>query len=102
MHRLDAAKLYRLIVEQQPEQRIYHAVAETGIPFKDIATTIGKGLNIPTVSKTGDEAAAHFTWFLHFAGMGCKASAEKTMATTGWQPTNEGLMEDLVNGGYFE
>lgn len=102
VHRLDAAKLYRLIVEQQPQQRIYHAVAETGIPFREIATAIGNGLNIPVISKTGDEAAAHFTWFLHFAGMGCKASAEKTMATTSWQPTHAGLMEDMRTSGYFE
>lgn len=102
VHRLDAAKLYRLIVEQQPAQRIYHAIAETGIPFKEIATAIGQGLNVPTVSKTGEDAVAHFTWFLHFAGMGCKALAEKTMATTGWQPTHNGLMEDLAEGGYFE
>lgn len=102
VHRLDAAKLYRLIVELQPQQRIYHAVAEQGIPFKDIATAIGKGLNLPTISKTGDEAAAHFTWFQHFAGMGCMASATKTIAATGWQPTCEGLMADLTDGGYFE
>lgn len=100
-HRFDAAKLYRLIIEKQPGLKVFHAVAETGIPFKTIAETIGKGLDIPVESKTGDAIAAHFTWFAHFAAMGAEASAAKSIEATGWEPTEVGLLEDLVSGGYF-
>jgi len=100
-HRFDAAALYRLIAEQKPEQMVYHAVAEEGIPFKDIAAAIGNGLNLPVVSKTGEEAQAHFGWFSHFAAMGCRASSAKTRETLGWQPVQPTLMEELVPGIYL-
>lgn len=101
VHRQDAAVLYRLIAEQSPAQRIYHAVAEEGIPFRDIAAAIGQGLHLPTVSKKDKDAEAHFTWFTHFATLGCPASSAKTRKTLGWQPTQPGLLEDLVPGIYF-
>jgi len=101
VHRLDAAVLYRLIAERKPSQRVYHAVAEEGIAFRVIAEAIGQGLQLPVVSKTGKEAEAHFTWFTHFASLGCPASAAKTKKTLGWQPTQTSLLEDLVPGIYF-
>lgn len=101
VHRFDAAVLYRLIVEQQPALKAFHAVAEEGIPFREIATAIGEGLQLPTISKSGDEAAAHFGWFTHFAGMGCTASSAKSRAVTGWQPKQITLIPDLTTGGYF-
>jgi len=100
VHRSDAASLYRLIVEKQPEQKTFHAVAETGIPFREIAETIGKGLDIPVVSKTGDDIAAHFSWFAHFAAMGCPSSSEKTRQALGWEPHGPGLIEDM-SAHYF-
>ncbi len=99
-HRHDAAQLYRLIVEQQPEQRMFHAVAEQGIAFKEIAKAISDGLNLPLESLKPEEAQKHFTWFTHFAMMDCEASAEKTKATLGWQPTHIDLMQDL-KANYF-
>lgn len=101
VHRLDAATLYRLIIEKQPAQKVYHAVAEGGIAFKEIATTIGNALQIPTVSKDNAGAEAHFTWFKHFASMDCPASSEQTRATLNWTPTHQELMEDLKVGIYF-
>jgi nucleoside-diphosphate-sugar epimerase len=101
VHRSDAAVLYRLIVEKQPALKTIHAVAEEGIAFKAIAEAIGKGLNIPVVSKTGDEAAAHFTWFTHFASMDCAASSAKTREALGWNPTGPGLIDDINNAGYL-
>jgi len=101
VHRLDAAVLYRLIVEQQPSQKVYNAVAEEGIPLRDIAEAIGKGLNLPAVSRTGKDAEAHFTWFTHFAALDCPASSEKTRKILNWQPSQPGLLEDLVRGIYF-
>ncbi|HWV28154.1 MAG TPA: SDR family oxidoreductase [Dyadobacter sp.] len=101
VHRHDAAVLYRLIVEQRPSLKVLHAVAEPGIPFREIAQAIGTGLGLPVVSKTGDAAAAHFTWFQHFAGIGCVASSEKTRETLGWLPGAPGLLEDIALAGYL-
>jgi len=101
VHRSDAAVLYRLIVEKQPALKTIHAVAEEGIAFKEIAEAIGKGLNLPVVSKTGDDAAAHFTWFTHFASMDCAASSAKTREALGWDPTGPGLIDDINNAGYL-
>lgn len=101
VHRSDAAALFRLIIEKQPAQKVYHAVAEQGIPFKQIAAAIGKALQVPVVSKDGADAEAHFTWFKHFASIGCPASSAQTQATLGWKPVHAGLLEELVPGIYF-
>jgi hypothetical protein len=95
VHRSDAATLYRLIVEKQPVQKIFHAVAETGISFREIAEAIGKGLNLPVVSKSGENVAAHFGWFAHFASIDCPASSEKTREVLDWKLEGAGLIEDL-------
>ena len=96
VHRLDAATMYRLAIEKKPEQRIFHAIGDRGVPFKQIAETIGKGLNIPVVSKRGDDATAYFTWFAHFAGMNCPSSNDITCEALGWEPTGRGLIDDLL------
>lgn len=101
VHRLDAAVLYRLIIEKQPEQKVYHAVAEEGVPFKEIAAAIGKGLQLPTVSKDGNEAETHFGWLKHFASMDCAASSGLSRTTLGWEPTYPTLLADLTPGVYF-
>jgi nucleoside-diphosphate-sugar epimerase len=101
VHRLDAAVVYRLIIEKQPEQKVYHAVAEEGIAFKQIATAIGKGLQLPTVSKDGSDAEVHFGWFKHFAGMNCSASSELSRKTLGWEPTHPTLLDELIPGIYL-
>jgi len=101
VHRFDAAVLYRLIVEKQPAQKVYHAVAEESIPFKQIATAIAKGLQMPVVSKDGADAEAHFGWFKHFASMGSPASGAQTRKTLGWKPVHPGLIDELVPGIYF-
>jgi nucleoside-diphosphate-sugar epimerase len=95
VHRFDAAKIYRLAIEQRPSQKVFHAVAESGIAFRKIAEAIGKGLNVPVVNKNGAEAEKHFTWFLHFASMDCEASSELTQKTLGWKAKCETLIEDL-------
>jgi len=100
VHRKDAASLYRLIIEKQPEQKVFHPVAETGIPFKEIAEAIGKGLNLPAASKTGDDIAAHFGWFAHFAALNCPSSSDKTRQALGWEPHEPGLIADMT-ANYF-
>jgi len=101
VHRFDAAAMYRLIIEQQPAQKVFHAVAEEGIPFRKIATAIGESLHLPTVSKEGEDAAAHFGWFIHFASISCAASSQLSSTTLGWQPQHPALLEELVPGIYF-
>lgn len=102
VHRFDAAVVYRLILEKQPVQKVFHPVAEEGVPFREIARTIGDGLHIPTVSKTGADAEAHFGWFMHFAGMGVVPSAEETKRVLGWEPVEKGILQDIVEGGYLK
>ncbi|WP_343315719.1 SDR family oxidoreductase [Brucella sp. BE17] len=101
VHRLDAARLYRLALEKGFAGARYHAVAEDGVAFRDIATAIGDGLSIPVVSKTLEEAAAHFDWFSHFARMDVRASNVWTCAQLGWEPGQPDLISDLKLGHYF-
>lgn len=101
VHRTDAAVLYRLIVEKQPILKVLNAVAEEGVPFREIAEAIGQGLHLPVTSKTGDEAAAHFEWFAHFASIDCPASSQKTREALGWDTKGVGLIEDINTAGYF-
>jgi nucleoside-diphosphate-sugar epimerase len=101
VHRSDAARLYRLAIEKNAGPARYHATAEEGVPFKEIATVIGKRLGVPVVSKSPEEAAQHFTWFAHFATMDNLASSAKTRAMTGWQPTGPGLIADIDRDAYF-
>lgn len=101
VHRLDAALLYRLILEKNAPPAIYHAVGEEGIPFRDITAIIGKHLDIPVVSKTGQEAADYFGWFLYFASLNTPASSEWTRSVLGWEPTHRGLLQDVDSETYF-
>ena len=101
VHRFDAAVLYRLIVEKQPEHRVYHAVAEEGIPFRQLASAIGQGLNLQTISKEGPDAEAHFGWLTYFAAKSCAASSEQSRKTLNWEPREVSLLEDLASGVYF-
>ncbi len=97
----DVARLYRLAVEQTGSGvTVYHAVQEEGVPLRDIAETLGKGLKIPTVSIDPEKSGEHFGWFAHFAGLDMPASSEWTRKTLGWEPTGPGLIEDLTNMRY--
>src|SRR5271156_183819 len=86
VHRLDAAHLYRLILEKLPAGARFHGVAEEGVAFRDIARVIGRRLNIPVVTKSPEEAANHFGWFAHFAAMDNPASSTRTQQQLGWCP----------------
>lgn len=102
VHRLDAAKVYRLALEAGVPRPTYHAVADEGVPFKDIAAVIGRRLGVPVISKTKEEAEGHFGWLAPFAAMDLAASSEKTKAMLGWAPDQPGLIADLDQPGYFE
>ena len=102
VHRLDAAKLFRLALEKNAEGGTrYHGVAERGVPFKTIAEVIGKHLNLPVESKSAEEAAAYFDWFTHFAALNNPSLSEQTREQLGWEPVNIGLIEDIDNDYYF-
>jgi nucleoside-diphosphate-sugar epimerase len=101
VHRLDAAQLYRLVLEKGTAGAVYHAVAEEGVPFREIAGVIGRRLNIPIVSKTAEEAAQHFGWFAHFAAMDNPSSSAQTQQQMGWRPTRPGLISDFDHMRYF-
>ncbi|WP_224544290.1 SDR family oxidoreductase [Mesorhizobium sp. CA16] len=99
-HVLDVAKLYRLALDKQEAGVRYNAVAEEGIPVREIAEVIGAGLNVPVVSLSQEEAADHFGWLAMFASLDMQASSEWTRAHLGWQPTGPGLIADLERMDY--
>lgn len=102
VHRLDAAPLYRLALEKGLAGASYHAVAEEGVPVGEIAQAIGRGLKIPVVSLSPDEAPSHFTWLSFFAGMDALASSALTQQRLGWRPTERpGMLEDLEHASAF-
>jgi nucleoside-diphosphate-sugar epimerase len=102
VHRLDAAHLYRLVLEKGSAGARYHGIAEEGVPFRDIAGVIGRRLNLPVVSKTREEAADHFGWFANFASIDAPALSQRTRQLLGWQPTQPGLIVDIDRARYFQ
>ena len=101
VHRDDAARAYVLALEKGEAGMRYHAVGDEGIAFRDIATVIGRKLNLPVVSIPRSAATEHFGWMGNFAGMDVPASHKLTSERLGWQPTGPGLIEDLEQGSYF-
>ncbi len=94
-HVSDVARLYRLALERAETGAVYNAVAEEGVPARDIAETIGRRLKLPVKSIAPEEAGAFFGWLAMFAGRDMPASSEKTQKTLGWRPTGPGLIADL-------
>jgi nucleoside-diphosphate-sugar epimerase len=101
-HVSDVAHLYRLALENHAAGARYHAVAEEGVPMREIAETIGRGLKIPVVSVSPEKAADHFGWLAMFAGADLRASSEQTRKSLGWKPTGPGLIADLRNTDYSQ
>ena len=96
VHVLDAAPVYRPALEKGPNRARYHAVDEEGVTAKAIAEAIGRGLKIPVVSLSPEEAAGHFGWLGHFAGTDGPASSALTQERLGWRPTQKaGMIDDL-------
>jgi nucleoside-diphosphate-sugar epimerase len=100
VHRTDAARLVRLAMEKAPAGTRVHAVAEDGIPSRDIAAAIGDYLGVPTVSVATDDVEAHFGWIGRFFGMDMPASSERTRDLLGWAPTGPTLLDDIAAGAY--
>ena len=103
VHLLDAAPLYRLALEKGSVGARYHAVAEESVSVREIAEAIGRGLKVPVVSKSPEEAGEHFGWLGRFAGFDMPASSALTQERLGWHPTTQpGLISDLENMQYSQ
>jgi nucleoside-diphosphate-sugar epimerase len=102
VHRFDAAHLYRLVLEKGTAGAAYHAIGDQGIPTKEIAEAIGRGLRLPVVSKSGEDATNHFGWMTRFFSLDGPASSKRTEQELGWRPTHRGLIEDMEKADYFK
>jgi nucleoside-diphosphate-sugar epimerase len=102
VHRLDAAHLFRLVLEKGSAAARYHGVADEGVPLRDIADVIGRHLNVPVVATPSEEAFDRFGWLAHFVRIDCPASSARTREELQWRPRQPGLIPDLDRGRYFE
>ncbi len=101
VHRLDAAHLFRLALEQAPAGSALHAIADEGVPIRAIAEVIGRHLDLPVVAISAGDAAEHFGWLAGFLAADSPASSTLTRELLGWHPTHPGLIDDLDKGHYF-
>ena len=101
VHRLDAARLYRLALEAAPAGSVLHAVADEGVPTRDIAGVIGRHLDLPLVAVAPEDAAEHFGWLGRFFAADMAASSALTRELLDWNPVHPGLIADLEAGHYF-
>ena len=101
-HRFDAARVFQLAVESAPAGSTLHAVAEEGVPIRDVAEVIARHLDVPIASIPPAQAEEHFGWIGHLLGVDGPASSALTRELLGWKPTRPGLLDDLEEGHYFE
>jgi nucleoside-diphosphate-sugar epimerase len=101
VHRSDAARLARLAVEAAPAGSVLHAVADEGVPFREIAEAMGRHLGIPAASVAPAGAAEHFAHLGHFVALDSPATAAVTRALLAWEPTGSSLLEDLEEDHYY-
>jgi nucleoside-diphosphate-sugar epimerase len=101
-HVSDAARLYRLVFENAEPGAIYHAVGEEGVPMKAIAEAHARGLKVPVVSITPEEAPAHFGWLAPFALLDVPSSSALTQQKLKWKPVGPGLIADLDHMDYTQ
>ncbi|MFJ8312954.1 MULTISPECIES: SDR family oxidoreductase [unclassified Streptomyces] len=101
VHRLDAAHLFRLALEEAPAGSTLHAIADEGVQLRAVAEVMGRHLDLPVASIAPADAAEHFGWLGGFLAFDCPASSVLTRELLGWQPTRPGLIDDLEKGHYF-
>ena len=102
VHTLDAAHLFRLALEAAPAGTRLHAVGDDGVPFRDIATVIGRHLNIPVTAIANEDAAAHFSFLAPFVSLDNPTSSAQTRKLLDWLPTHPTLIDDLDASHYFD
>ena len=101
VHRLDAAHLFVQALEKGEAGARYHGVAEQGVPLRDIATLIGRRLDLPVASATAQQVKSRFSFLAPFLGVDNPASSTITRRSLGWEPTGPSLLDDLEHGTYF-
>lgn len=101
VHRMDAARLYRLALETVPAGTRLHPIGDEGVPTRAIAEVIGRHLNLPVVSVPVEQAGEHFGWLGRFFSLDIPVSGTLTQQRFGWHPTQPGLIADLEEGHYF-
>jgi len=101
-HVSDVARLYRLAIEKAERGARYHAVGEEGITAREITEALGRGMNLPVISITPEEAPAHFGWMSMFAALDMPASSAQTQTRLGWKPTGPTLIADLNEGRFMQ
>jgi nucleoside-diphosphate-sugar epimerase len=101
VHTLDAATLYRLALEKAEPGTRLHAAADEGVPFREIAAAIGRGLDVPAESVAADDAPEAFSYMAPFVGLDNPTSSALTREWLGWTPTHASLIPDLDEGHYF-
>jgi nucleoside-diphosphate-sugar epimerase len=102
VHRLDAARVYCLAIEQGAQGGPFHAVADEGVPFRQIAEAIGKQLGVPATSIPPEEAAGHFGLLAAWIAGNGPATSARTRARLGWMPEQPGLIRDISRPEYFK
>ncbi len=100
VHRLDAARAFKLALEKGAAGSIFHAVGEEGVTTQEIAGAIGRQLHVPVVTKSAEEAQAHFGFLVFLMGADNLASSKHTQEKLGWLPSHAGLVEDIEQGYY--
>ncbi|WP_174291500.1 SDR family oxidoreductase [Sphingomonas bacterium] len=100
VHRLDAARVYRLALEAGARGEAYHAIAEEGVPFRLIAEAIGRQIGVPATSLTPAEAEAHFGGLAMWVAGNGPAYSRQTREMLGWEPREAGLIADIQRPDY--
>jgi nucleoside-diphosphate-sugar epimerase len=100
VHRADAARLVTLGLHKAPAGARLHAVAEEGVPTREIAQAIGRAFSLPVTSIAAGDVADHFGWIGTFFSMDLSATSTATRELLGWTPTGPTLIEDLDAGAY--
>jgi nucleoside-diphosphate-sugar epimerase len=101
VHRSDAARLIRLAIERAPAGSVLHAVGEEGVAIRDIATAIGRGLDLPVTSVSPGQAESQFGFLAGFLALDIPVSSALTRELLAWEPSGPGLIADLEQGHYF-
>lgn len=100
VHRLDAARVFRLALEKGAQGQAFHAVADEGVPYRDIAEAIGRQIGVPAKSLTTDEANEHFGAIAMWVSGNGPASSTQTRTFLGWAPEQVGMIADIERPDY--
>ncbi len=101
VHRLDAARVFRLALERGARNEAFHATAEAGVPFRLVAEAIGRGVGVPATSLTPEQAESHFGGLAMFVAGNGPASSERTRTVLGWEPRERDLISDIDRPEYY-